>query len=122
MPSDSEHIKRADLNEEFSELIPQKIDIKFDYWSVTALFYSALHWIDAFLGTKGVHPHNHAYRDTCLARFSELKNDIYDDYFELKATCENSRYNLITADPVTMQEAIDHHRKIKKHIQKLTSV
>ena len=52
-------------------------------WAVTILFYSALHYIDAFLAGKNMHPLNHDQRDEEVERNGSISN-IYNDYRRLK--------------------------------------
>jgi hypothetical protein len=64
MPGRAQHLAKARSNAEFSiELLAggQRLD-----WSVVAAFYSALHWVDAYLAGQQVHPFNHEDRERYL--------------------------------------------------------
>jgi HEPN domain-containing protein len=61
-------------------------------WVATACFYSALHYIDAFLANWGdIHPTDHAMRDSLVNRLS-LPVDVQDAYNELKHCSFAARY------------------------------
>ena len=40
---------------------------RYTEWEVTMLFYSALHYVDAFLATRGLHPQSHLERKDLVA-------------------------------------------------------
>jgi uncharacterized protein (UPF0332 family) len=71
-----EHILKACHNEKFYS----SFDIKtttFRDWVVTGLFYCALHYVDAYLATQGIHPKHHE-------GFGE-RNDRVEHALDLKA-------------------------------------
>lgn len=63
MAAKQEHIQKAQHNEDFSDCVgtlgasPQYHD-----WEAIAIFYSALHLVDAKLADQNVHPANHSER------------------------------------------------------------
>lgn len=118
MPTKSNHIKRAKLNEDFVASI-LSLEKKYKYWIITAYNYSAIHWIDAYLAQIPYHPRSHSIRESCITRDSKLKGKIYYEYCELKNLCRGSRYELIVIGQVDINNAINYHQSIKSHIQKI---
>jgi hypothetical protein len=59
--------------------------------AVVLAFYSALHWIDAYLATRGLHPDSHLVRNRWTASLSDLKPAI-DAYSRLRVRSEWVRY------------------------------
>lgn len=89
MPSRDEHLRQAQHNFEFSQSLDSS---KYSDWVATGLFYTALHYVDAFLATKWIHPGRHDLRDEYVARIAELRL-ISDFYWALKNGSRNARYN-----------------------------
>ncbi len=91
MPSTGEHIKKAKHNEEFADSFDKKKSPYLD-WALTGIFYSAVHYIEAFLATKGIHPRSHAQRTTYIGLY--ITNDtVFDAHDDLKTNSEIARYH-----------------------------
>jgi hypothetical protein len=88
MPSREDHLRQAQHNREFSESLDPA---SYPDWLATGLFYTALHYIDAFLATKSIHPGKHDVRDRCVARVQELR-PLHDHYRALKDSSRTARY------------------------------
>ncbi len=90
MPNKQSHVDQARINEKAYQYLggaePPFVD-----WQVTSLFYAALQYVDAYLATKGIHPHDHRERDGWIARLAGLKQ-ISSAYFELKDRSMDARY------------------------------
>lgn len=100
MSSESKHIERAENNESFYNQF-NLATTPFIDWAITALFYSALHYIDAYLAkypAGGIHPASHGKREKFLACDNFTQN-IYPSYRELRDRSEDARYNLISFSP-----------------------
>jgi hypothetical protein len=74
VPSPAEHEKWAKHNEDFARWLKGK----WPQWIMTSLFYSALHYVDAFLrGDQGWNPpyeeENHKERNRLLGRWPEIR-------------------------------------------------
>jgi len=99
MPTKEEHINKAEHNEKFANTLFNPNSEYFD-WLTTALFYSSLHYIDAYLATKGIHPSSHANTDEDVGRdshvYKHFKRPLYKDYSYLKSQSINARYDTIT--------------------------
>lgn len=88
-----QHISKANANETFAlslDLIDQaKID-----WAITALFYSALHHVQAyFIKRRSSIPELHTQRDSQIRRDALLR-PIYHDYSTLKKRSRTVRYEV----------------------------
>ncbi len=87
MPNTAQHRGKAEHNEFFvSETGNPFLD-----WAVCGTFYAALHYVEAYLATKNIHPSTHAGRISCIQRDSRL-NAIYTDYRELLNESRDARY------------------------------
>ena len=60
-------------------------------WLVITAFYQALHWVDAFLLTKGYRPVDHKTRGRYIGRIKELE-EIEEDYWKLSRASQTARY------------------------------
>ena len=100
MPALNQHLPLAESNESFAESIVS-LPARFPDWEITALFYSALHYVDAFLSTQGIHPRSHDSRIRSIRSFA----DAWEDYRDLYQLSLHARYNTVgfgteTADAV----------------------
>lgn len=85
MPGKAEHLARAEANARFSGI--HASNGPFLDWAVTALFYSALHYVDAYLATlgpTGVHPRTHGIRTALVAKDTVLSS-VRVEYEHLKS-------------------------------------
>lgn len=93
MPSLQEHLKQAALNEAFAQSLRGG---QFEDWRVTAIFYAALHYVEAYFATQdlpaGLHFSKHARREDNMADY-DVFDPIYEDYKVLKTASERSRYS-----------------------------
>lgn len=99
MASRARHIEQARQNAEVARLLMQDApdgSCRWQ-WAMTAAFYAALHYVEAFLADLNLHSVDHHDRDTLLADpnvgFSE---DGKDAYYQLKRWSNNARYDLAT--------------------------
>ena len=70
------------------------------------LFYSAVHWIEAYLATINRHSSSHSNRSTIMNGLPRLRRDhpeLIDDYEVLRTESENARYvgRKYTAEEIT---------------------
>ena len=93
MPARHEHENKAQSN--------SQLWASFDFpttpyrdWVVAIMFYESVHWIEAFLATKGLHSSGHPDRARTISRLSELRldQDFVSDYGVLRTESENARY------------------------------
>jgi len=92
MPSSAAHGERARDNEAFAAALDLASAIQRS-WAVVALFYSALHWVEAYLATKDMHPGNHMVRSRLAGTDTNLR-PIYLHYRELEDMSRHARYEL----------------------------
>jgi len=115
MPSIDQHLEQAKHNEHFFGGIDREA---FADWAMTALFYSGLHWIDALLASKNIHPADHLRRDNLVWKTIELR-PIAKDYMSLKGKSVNARYDCFPFNRVHVNEAENRHFKaIKAELRK----
>ena len=94
MPDLNQHLSLAESNERFAESIAA-LPTRFPDWEITALFYSALHYVDAFLSTQNIHPRNHDSRIRSIRSFIRA----WDDYRDLYNLSLDTRYNMASFTP-----------------------
>jgi hypothetical protein len=87
VPTKEEHRAKAAHNEKFVASLGDP----FWDWAVTGTFYTAVHYVMAYLATKGVHPVLHQVRNSHIYRDPVL-SQIYVDYRELQDNSEDARY------------------------------
>lgn len=122
MPSESRHVARAENNERFYAQFNLASTAFLD-WAIAALFYSALHYVDACLAgyaAGGLHPQSHSTRGRILARDAFLRN-FFCDYQELKNRSEDARYAIVAFPPafVAMLHATEFQRirnSVRSHL------
>ncbi len=90
MPSERVHRHQAEHNKQFLEWLDLDVTEYLD-WAVTVIFYTALHFVEWLLATKGLHSDTHDNRHQAMGRVSELR-PIYPDYRELETQSRRSRY------------------------------
>jgi uncharacterized protein (UPF0332 family) len=112
LPDKADHRTRA----EHDEFFVKNIDNPFFDWKVTGTFYSALHWIDAYLATQNIHPPAHSARLGIVRTDAKLQT-VFRDYRELLNESRTARYEAATifaqGDVVTAQRRLE---KIKQAV------
>ena len=86
-------------------------------WKVIIDFYEALHWIETYLGTK--HPslrRRESYGDTQRDVQTHLRS-LYNSYFGLLTASFHFRYQLAFAEPIDVQKADSHAKRIRDHVK-----
>lgn len=118
MPSKDDHIKRAELNEEFGHLVLQG-DRKYAYWAVVAFGYSALHWVDAYIDHKiGMHPRSHGTRLDYVSKDSLLRRHVHHDYRQVMTDCIDARYQMYRFSKQEANQVANYLVTIKSRIKK----
>lgn len=114
MPDKAQHINQAQHNEAFYQTIDRTV---YNDWAVTATFYAALHYVDAFLAqTAGIHPGAHDVRDPRVQRVAQLR-PLWNYYHRLKNRSRNARYNVIRFTDDEVRRAYnDNLGAIKRHL------
>ena len=112
MHTPQEHLAQAARNEEFINAI-SGLDTRFTQWEVTALFYSALHYVSALLTSQGYEAKNHHARRALIAQHTNLSYQ-YDNLLQYSL---DARYELkqFTPEEVELIKADDFSR-VKEEI------
>ena len=114
MPGVDVHSRQAKHNKAFLTEF-NLVQTAYSDWAVTVMFYTALHLIEAYLATKGLHPADHGVRDNYLTRMTALK-PIYRPYRELRHYSEKARYRgarFTTDDISTLSDGLN---TIEEHL------
>jgi hypothetical protein len=88
VPQKDAHLSQAAHNFAFYNSVDCS---RYSDWAATALFYTALHYIDAYLATRSIDPGSHDTRDKCITRISVLR-PLYKHYSHLKNHSRTARY------------------------------
>jgi hypothetical protein len=88
VPSFEQHLAASVANEALATRLAKMAEYG---WSVTCLFYSALHLTEAYLVQQGRSSANHRQRDLNIIREPNL-NQVRRAYARLKAESEHARY------------------------------
>ncbi len=119
MATKDEHVTWAHHNNSFWT----SFDINatpFTDWVVTGIFYEALHWVEAFLATKGYHSGTHRNRQWNITHFQEELGRVQaNEYNTLKWASEGARYRCHKFTPKDVQEMIPLLDDISSHISGL---
>ena len=121
MATKDRHIEKADRNAAFAEALPLDSEANID-WAATALFYSGLHYVEAYLEKIGLEPHQHnthGKRDKIIV-LDETLRPIHREYADLKNLSTITRYQCVSTRPSSIQdEALPALATIQQHIRKL---
>lgn len=79
------------------------------------MFYTALHYVEAYLATKRIHSGSHPIRDSNINRDSVLRA-IYPDYRDLKDESRTARYDVVKFSEQDVKDMQKNLETIKKVI------
>jgi hypothetical protein len=110
VPSKDEHLRQAQHNEGYLATFDLAATPYLD-WAVTAVFYTALHYLRALmssLGYAGIT--SYGDMDKAFDRFAVLKQNpaIYADYRSLKDDSWSARYNMWRPSPADVVDLRDN--------------
>ena len=90
MPTRNQHAQKAEHDEAFSRHVRDTLNAAdFCDWEAIAVYYAALHLVDAKLANHGVHPPDHAARRKAVAQHLNL---ILREYLALEQLARQARY------------------------------
>ncbi|HEX5140341.1 MAG TPA: hypothetical protein VFX19_05335 [Dehalococcoidia bacterium] len=112
MPDQQRHREAAEHNEHLARELLRDTE---GGWAAVLTFYSALHYIDSFLATRGHHPRNHGERRGYISRLGPLR-EIYPDYRTLESRSRDARYGLLRITPALAQSLLDRELSDVKHL------
>ena len=121
MPSKSHHLATAEKNEKISQAIANlAVTESVTDWEITMLFYSALHFVDAFLDhSRDIHPDTHKHRKHLISTVTQLR-PISKQYMDLYERSLDARYRLVRMTPEQVSKINqDKFQPIKTHIRSL---
>jgi hypothetical protein len=78
-------------------------------------FFSALHYVNAFLAGKNKHPRNHQVRDEEVEANGAI-SDIFEDYRRLKDMSRSARYQMADYPVAKSDHALSGLERIKRHL------
>jgi hypothetical protein len=115
------HIQQAERNEDLYEYLGRATPPYYE-WQVVALFYSALHYVDAYLATlslpNGVHPGSHSERNY-LVRVEAFLRGLWVDYRELQDRSRDARYDLVSFRPTDVRDLrLTAHARIQGQVRR----
>ena len=118
MPLKSDHLNKARHDETFVS----SLDIdstSFIDWAITAMFYAALHYVEAYFATQGKHSPDHRIRDSSIRRDLNIRK-IFNDYNELKNFSINARYYMYPFKPSDVTANLQPRlESLKTHVKHL---
>ena len=115
MPDSAAHIAQAATNEALS----QQLETSYPEWAVTALFYAALHYVQAYFFDNAAsmqpqHYLTHGRRDQGVA---QRLQSLHGGYLTLEDASQDARYECMVFATVDVQELRgDHLVPIKQYI------
>lgn len=116
--SKTQHAQKAQRNQEFSEKIGE-LSSPYYEWQVTVIFYTALHYLQAYFSDKTkYYPQTHEERDGLILKTTPL-TPIYDNYRELKQLSLRCRYMCWSTNEHDVTIAKKNLATIRSHIEKL---
>lgn len=118
MPKKEEHLDWATHDRNFWTSIDLD-NTPFTDWAVTGMFYESLHWVEAFLDTKGYHSGKHGHRNRNMLLYASDLGAIKADYEELKQDSETGRYDCSKHTANEVRQLIHLVDNIKSHISTL---
>ena len=115
MPQKDEHINWARHDRSFWTSIDLD-STPFIDWALIGMFYESVHWVEAFLATKGYNSGSHAERAQNMhVHKSDLK-PIQNDYAIIKQDSESARYRCYKHTAEEARQLTPLVTKVKEHI------
>ena len=97
MPTKEEHLIQAERNEKLAATLAHT---QYTEWTVTVLFYAAVHYIEAFLAVRQIHCDQHSERNEYVRKIPQLRT-IGREYLRLRTISRQARYY---AQPITGED------------------
>jgi hypothetical protein len=115
VPSRLAHLAKAESNQALAVALQRGSHVE---WSVTVLFYAALHLVEAILAPP-VHSKNHLVRDHTVQHHPDLQ-PIYLHYRELYRRSLDARYNCVMFSVLQVEHLyVTRYEPIKQHLRPL---
>lgn len=113
----AKHLQKAGENKAFSGSLQRNTPTQTG-WAITAAFYSALHFVQAYLVSIGADVRNHIDREHHVEQMPDLQS-IYADYRDLQTLSENCRYEMNEYNEQVYLDAVESLDLVERHIQGL---
>ena len=120
MPSTNEHLAKAQGNKTFAYNLGVTTPTAIG-WALTALFYSALHYVEAYNAKYGQHFSKHEDLSRDIGRNPVLQ-PIYGDYKDLLVFSWNARYRPVQYDAARLVEAKEYHAAVEQVVSGLLRI
>lgn len=118
MPPKHKHLYQARKNERFIDDLNIQTTPYLD-WVITATFYAALHYVEAYFASKGKHCPNRIKRQEEIDNDNQI-NNIYASYRKLETESRHARYHCVVFHLQTVEQLRSNHfLPIKQHIKSL---
>lgn len=119
MPNRRDHISQARHNEQFFSSFDINTTPFLD-WVVNGIFYSALHYVDSYLASRGKHPITHQKRTPLIHDAKpDLGRSFFHNYMSLKDDSEEGRYNMrVFAPDEIRRDIMPLLNDIKTHLRR----
>jgi len=102
----AKHQNQAQRNERFFRALDKTASIERE-WIVTAAFYAALHWVEAYFDNQyALHFSEHTARNNAVVR---IGLPIATDYLEMHRASHNARYLMYRFSQREVDELINIH-------------
>jgi hypothetical protein len=103
MPTKGEHLAKAISNRRFADALNVSTPTATG-WALTALFYSALHYVEAYNAQYNTHFSKHEDLSSDIGR-NPVLSSIHDDYKDLSNFSWNARYRPVNYGNTELEEA-----------------
>ncbi len=115
MSSQSQHENQAQRNERFFQSLDKTVSVNRE-WIVTAVFYAALHWMEAYYDNQhGLHFKSHDARNQ-MVRWSRLP--ISREYLYLYDASRHARYLMHRFTQQEVEDLINlSYKPVKDFVQ-----
>ena len=130
MASSELHLAQATHNREFHGCIQTTFNDRFYDWKITALFYTAIHWLKALAAKRTIdigETHSDIARNVNPERHSPkmpISRNAWRDYHQLYRYSQSARYNGITdfetwekLKEADHKSCLEHLENFKKYIE-----
>ncbi|MBI1927228.1 hypothetical protein HYR99_23675 [Candidatus Poribacteria bacterium] len=115
MPNQAQHEDQAQRNETFFQSLDRTVAVNRE-WIVTAAFYAALHWIEAYFDNRhGLHFESHRARNDAVTRF---RLPVWAEYIRLYRASRQARYDLYRFAQQEVEDLINlSYKPVKDFVQ-----
>jgi uncharacterized protein YciW len=112
----ADHLRAAVKNKDLANFLIQHGEHQ---WAVVLAFYSALHFVEAYLAESGLSAGTHTERGNQMVKISALRG-IHDHYRALQTRSEWVRYELKELSPKEVEALMNKNlQAIEQHIRQL---